>query len=253
MINKNKLAVRKLYLFSIAVVLALLFWEAIIRIGLVNPIFLPPPSSVAKALIQNYPYLLNSILITLADFAIAYIIGTSIAVITGFCFGWMRKASIAITPILLMFSTIPIVTFIPLFIMNFGLNRIPILLCGILGAFFPSFMNTMSGVKNIDKKYIEVAQNFHASDYQILKRVVLPASLPHIINGLRVSVQTTFMIIPVAEMILGDIGLGGFIWKSADLFRTDMMVLGQLTLGVLGITLYGIIYKVESTILKRWK
>lgn len=253
MTSDKKIIFRQFYPPIITGFLVLLLWEFIVEIGIVNSLFLPPPSSVIKALIKEYNYLLTSIITTLSDFAIGYFIGCSLAIFWGFIFGWIKKASSAITPLLLILSTIPIVTFLPLFTLWFGLNKLPVLLCGSIGAFFPTFMNTMSGVKKVDNKYIEVGKNLHVTDYQMLYKIVLPASIPHILNGLRVSVQTTFIITPVAEMVMGDFGLGGFIWKSADLFRTDMVILGQLTLGLLGLSLYIIINRIDKILLRRWK
>jgi len=236
----------------VTTILVLLIWEILIYIRIINPTFLPSPSKVVKALFNNFSYLIQSAGVTLSDIGISYMVGTSLAICSGILFGWFKKASLSITPLLLLFSTIPIVTYLPLFTLWFGLNKIPVLLAGTIGAFFPSFMNTMSGVKNIDKRYIEVAQNFNATNMQILFKVVLPGSLPFIINGLRVSVQTTFLITPVAEMIMGDFGLGGFIWKSADLFRTDMVVLGQLTLGFMGLIVFTAFNRIEKHLLRNW-
>lgn len=237
----------------ITTVLVLLLWESLISIGVINPIFLPSPSSVINALFIQFNYLITSVGVTLADIGISYFFGTILAIIIGILFGWFKKASLSITPLLLLLSTIPIVTYLPLFTLWFGLNKTPVILAGSIGAFFPSFMNTISGVKNIDKRYIEVAQNFKATNSQILFKVVLPASLPYILNGLRISIQTTFLITPVAEMIMGDFGLGGFIWKSADLFRTDMVVLGQFTLGLLGLIVFSTFNQLENYLLRHWR
>jgi len=191
--------------------------------------------------------------VTLRDIAVGYIIGCSLGIASGIITGYYRKINKAFFPLVLLISPIPIVTFLPLFIIWFGLNIVPVLCCAVIAAFFPCLMSTLTGVKNVDHTLIEVAENFGATKQQTLKKVILPGSVPHIANGLRLSIQLCFLVTPVAEMIMGDIGLGGLIWKSADLFKTELVIIGQLTLGIMGLTLYRIFDHVESNFLLRWK
>lgn len=230
-----------------------LIWEFSVSTGIVRSIFLPPPTEVLKALVYNSEFLLISATITLRDIAVGFFIGSFLGVGLGILIGRYRWLDLSISPILLLLSPIPIVTFIPLFIIWFGLNLIPVFCCSSIAALFPSLMSTISGVRNVDNQLIEVAQNFEATDRQILKMVVLPAAMPQIANGLRLSIQLCFLITPVAEMIMGDIGMGGLIWRSADLAKTEMVILGQITLGIMGLILYKAFDKIETHWLLRWK
>lgn len=232
---------------------ALLIWEVAVYGGFIRSVFLPPPTAILAALFNNIKYLSISAAITLRDIIAGYTIGCSVGVILGILIGYYRSLSKAVAPLLLIFSPIPIVTFLPLFIIWFGLNIIPVLCCAALAAFFPSLMSAISGVKNVNIALIEVAQNFGATHKQILKKIILPAALPQIANGLRLSIQLCFLVTPVAEMIMGDIGLGGLIWRSADLFKTELLISGQLTLGVMGLVLYGIFTYIENNYLLRWR
>lgn len=227
-------------------------WELLVRTEALRSVFLPPPSLIATGLVQNFKYWLISILITLRNVAIGYSIGVGIAVFLGILVGWYKTLDVSIAPLLLIISPIPIVTFLPLFILWFGLGVTPVILCSIIAAFFPSLLSTSSGVKKVDRSYIDVAKNFGANDRALLKKIVLPGALPYITNGLRTSIQLTFLVTPVAEMIMGDVGLGGFIWKSADLFRIDLVILGQLTLGLMGLFLFKIFDFIEKRYLLPW-
>jgi len=237
-------------LFGPLAIIAL--WEGVVRIGVVKSVFLPAPSSVLGGWAGEWRYWGASTLVTVRDIAIAYLVGTTCGCTTGLLIGRYRKVDLSIGPVLLLLSPIPIVTFLPLFIIWFGLGLLPVLLCGVIAAFFPTLMNTASGVKNVDRRLIEVAQNFSAVESDVLRKVVLPASLPHIANGLRLSIQLTFLVTPVAEMIMGDIGLGGFIWRSADLFKSELVVLGQLTLGAMGLSLFRTFDALERRWLLPW-
>jgi len=194
-----------------------------------------------------------SAVVTLRDIAVGYVVGCSLGVGLGILIGHYKAINKAVGPLLLIISPIPIVTFLPLFIIWFGLNILPVLCCAFIAAFFPSLMSTITGVKNVDTTLVEVAQNFGATDYQILRKVILPGSIPHISNGLRLSIQLCFLVTPVAEMIMGDIGLGGLIWKSADLFKTELVIVGQLTLGLMGLTLFIVFDYIEANVFLRWK
>ncbi len=236
----------------VSIVLLLIIWEIVIKSGLIKSIFLPSPSKVFLSSLKNYQYLISSLLITLKHVSIGYFIGASFAIFLGILIGWHKNVELLINPIFLMISAIPVVTFLPLFILWLGLGILPIILCAIIAAFFPTLSATISGVKKVNKNYIEVAKNFNINEKKILTKVVLPASLPYITNGLRLAIQLTFLITPVAEMMMVNTGLGGFIWKNADLFRTELVILGQITLGITGLSLFKIFDLIEKKCLLPW-
>jgi ABC-type nitrate/sulfonate/bicarbonate transport system permease component len=235
------------------IILIMIVWEVVVSVGLIRSVFLPPPSAVAVALFKNIKFLSLSALATLRDVAMGYFIGTSIGLALGIIIGHYRWVNLTVSPILLLLSPIPIVTFVPLFIIWFGLNLIPVFCCASIASLFPTMMSTISGVKNVDKQLLEVAQNFGATDKQALRMVILPAAMPQISNGLRLSIQLCFLITPVAEMIMGDIGMGGFIWRSADLAKTEVVIVGQITLGIMGLALYKVYDQIEARYLLKWK
>lgn len=231
----------------------LLVWEIFVRSGIIRSVFLPAPTVVINAFFSNIIYLIKSAVVTLRDIAIGYTAGCFLGISLGILLGYYRSLNSAFAPLLLILSPIPIVTFLPLFIIWFGLNIVPVLFCALIAAFFPSLMSTISGVKNVDRIFIEVAQNFRASNHQMLKKVILPAALPQIASGMRLSIQLCFLVTPVAEMIMGDIGLGGLIWRSADLFRTELVLGGQFALGIMGLTLYKLFDYIETHYLLFWR
>lgn len=233
--------------------LILLIWEICVRNEIIRSVFLPAPTVIIDAYFNNIGYLLSSAAITLRDIAIGYFPGCLLGISLGIFIGYYRSLNSAFAPLLLILSPIPIVTFLPLFIIWFGLNIIPVLACAFIAAFFPCLMSTISGVKNVEQTLIEVAQNFGATNQQMLRKVIFPAALPQVANGMRLSIQLCFLVTPVAEMIMGDIGLGGLIWRSADLFKTELVLGGQFTLGVMGLTLYKLFDHIEIHYLLPWR
>ena len=241
---------KKIVFPIIAFSIVLLFWEILVYFNIVNSLFLPAPLAILKSLLKEINYYLDSILVTFKHIIIGCFIGVCLAIPIGLIFGGNKNVDLSLSPLVLIISTIPIVTFLPLFILWFGLNEIPIYLCSIIAAFFPTFLNTLHGIKKIDKSFIEVAQNFQIK--AVSRRVVFPASLPYISNGLRQSIQLVFLVTPSAEMIMGDVGLGGFIWKSANLFRMELVILGMITLGIIGFLLFKIYEFLEQRYILKW-
>lgn len=237
---------------TISFLFLLTIWQSVVSFGLVSSIFLPAPSEVFFALIKNYLYLFTSLLFTLKHIALGYLVGVLLAIILGGLIGSWRKIELSIKPLVLIISTVPIVTFLPLFILWFGLNEKPVILCAIIAAFFPTLLNTISGIKEVDYRYIEVAKNFTNNKRKIFEKVIIPATLPHIANGLRSSIIVTFLVTPPAEMIIGSDGLGQLIEKGAELLKSDLIILGQITLGLIGITLLKIFDIIEKKYILPW-
>src|SRR3989344_2503150 len=138
---------KKIIFPMIAFLTILIVWEILVYFNIANSLFLPAPSTIAKSLVKSTDYYTESIIITFKHIIIGYIIGISLAVPLGLFFGWNKDIEISLSPILLIISTVPVVTFLPLFILWFGLNEIPIYLCSVIAAFFPSFLNTLHGEK----------------------------------------------------------------------------------------------------------
>jgi ABC-type nitrate/sulfonate/bicarbonate transport system permease component len=244
---------RRLILPLSGALLTLSVWEGCVRFGLIRSVFVPSPTAIGGALAANIGYVSTSTLITLRDIGAGYFPGCLLGVVLGVLLGYYRSLNLLFAPMLLLVSPIPVVTFLPLLIIWFGLNTVPILCCAFIAAFFPSLMSAISGVRDTDHTLIEVARNFGASESQILRRVILPSALPRIASGLRLSIQLCFLVTPVAEMVMGRVGLGGLIWRSSDLFKTELVFVGQLTLGMIGLLLYKLFDQIEIRLLFGWR
>jgi len=237
---------------AISFLLLLIIWQAVVNFGFINSIFLPSPVKVLFALVKNYHYLLISLLLTLKHITLGYFTGTILAIIFGCLISYQQKIELSVKPLVLIIGTIPVVTFLPLFILWFGLNEKPIILCAIIAAFFPTLLSTISGIKKIDYRYLEVARNFTENKRKIMNKVTIPAALPYITNGLKNSIILTFLVTPPAEMIMGSGGLGQLIEKGAELLKPDLIILGQITLGLTGVIILKIFDLVEKKYILPW-
>ena len=126
---------RRLLLPLISFVVIIILWELLVKMGILNSLFIPPPSKILISSTNNVSYYFSSILITLKHIFIGYIIGIILAIPLGIFLGWNKEIELSLYPLFLIISTIPIVTFLPLFILWFGLNEVPIYLCAIIASF----------------------------------------------------------------------------------------------------------------------
>lgn len=163
-----------------------------------------------------------------------------VAVPLGILMGWSRAASYVIDPVVEILRPIPPIAWIGLAMLWLGLGLPSAVFLVFIGVFFPVLLNTISGVRNVDKKLIEVAYTFGASDFEVLKKVVIPAALPTIYTGMRVGMGIGWMCVVAAEMINPQSGLGSLILTSSQFLRTDRVLVGMLTIGMLGLAINAI-------------
>lgn len=220
-------------------------WEIFARSGYLPPALLPAPSAVVHALAdwvfgfdettQSYSGLwlrdaLSSALRVLLGFAIA----AATAITLGVAIGWSRFFEKSLEPTLQMLRPIPPVSWIPLAIIWFGIADKPAIFLVFLGAFFPVLMNTIHGVKTVDRNLIRAAAMMGASERQMLSFVVFPAALPSIFAGLRIAIGSAWMLTVTAEMVAVKSGLGYVLWDSYYFLRYDIVLAAMVSIGLLG-------------------
>lgn len=130
---------------------------------------------------------------------------------------------------------IPAIAWVPLSIMLWPSNESSIVFITFLGAFFPILFNTIQGVKALDSVYLRAASCLGASEIAVLREVILPGCLPHIFTGLAIGMGVAWVSLIAAEMISGQFGIGYFTWESYSLIQYPNIVIGMLTIGLLGL------------------
>src|SRR5437016_10235220 len=181
---------------SIAVIAAALaVWEIVCRAAHVSPAILPPPSQVAR---KWWDYLVTGELprdavATLLRVFVGFAIGAGLALPLGLWMGARNRVYELFNPIVQLLRPIPPIAFIPLAILWFGLGNPPAFFLISLGAFFPVLMNTIAGVRTVDAIYVRAARNLGAAGPTLFLRVILPASLPLVLAGVRVGIGVAFI------------------------------------------------------------
>ena len=207
--------------------LAALFaaWDYVGENRLVSPVLLPSLRNVMLRLQRViasgaiWGHLTVTVLELLAGFAIAAISG----LLTGYFIGRSRAGTVVFEPLLAGRFAIPLVVFLPLFILYFGIGPASKVAFGAAYAFFPIALNTLAGVRNVDGRYISVARSMGANRSQMFRRVLLPGALPVIVTGLRVGCIVCFLSIIGSEMIAGLMGLGNRIATLGEGMNTAEM------------------------------
>jgi ABC-type nitrate/sulfonate/bicarbonate transport system permease component len=236
----------------ITILFVFILWEVLTRSGIINTIFLPPPSKVFLAFPKNANEIFENFFITLKHISIGYFLGAVFGVLLGSISGWYRFLEKSVGNIVNALYPIPRITYLPLFILWFGYNETPIIVIIALSTFFPTFINTLSGVKKTDKRLIEVGKNFGANKVQILKKITFPSALPHITTGLRLGIGGSITSGIAAEMLIGLMGLGGVIYLAGEFFKPEIIILSQIVIAIFGLILYKIFDLIEYRYLLRW-
>ncbi|GJD61335.1 ABC transporter permease [Methylobacterium frigidaeris] len=239
---------RRLVAFAERAALPLLLiagWEAFARSGALPAALLPAPTAVLHALgdwllgldesTQTYSgRWVPDALASLTRVAAGYAIAAASAIVIGVAIGWWRLVERTVEPTLQMLRPIPPVSWIPLAIIWFGIADKPAIFLVFLGAFFPVLMNTIHGVRGVDRNLIRAGAMMGASERQLLTDIVLPAALPSIFSGLRIAIGSAWMLTVTAEMVAVKSGLGYVLWDSYYFLRYDIVLAAMISIGLLG-------------------
>ena len=168
--------------------------------------------------------------------SIAFALATALGVPLGLFLGWSRTFREYVFPLFETLRPIPILAWVPLAIIIFTGNETPVIFLTFLASFFATALNTMLGVESIDESYSRAALCLGAGRWQVFRHVVLPGAMPYIFTGLQISVGVAWFSLVAAEMVSGQYGLGYVINTSYTMVRYPTIIIGMVTLGVVGYT-----------------
>jgi NitT/TauT family transport system permease protein len=164
-----------------------------------------------------------------------YAIGASLGIVIGLIIGFSKWMDAVLTPIIYSIYPIPKIALLPLIILWLGIGELPKISIIALRVFFPVVINTFSGVKNVDPILIKAAVTFGSSHLSVIRKVILPASLPMIFAGLKLSAGISLLLLVSAEMIAAQSGIGAMVLHYGNLMITTKLMVGVLLLSFLGL------------------
>jgi NitT/TauT family transport system permease protein len=235
-------------------ILLLLLWEASAHFKWIDVRFFPPPSSIVHqigVLIASGELLANT-LASLRRLALGMLLGGVPALFLGLAMGVSRPLRAAIDPLVSATYPIPKSAILPLVLLIFGLGEMSKVVMVALGAFYPILINTVLGVVNLDKVYLDVGHNYRANRWQIFRTIALPGALPSIMAGIKLAMGMGLILIAISEMVAADDGIGYMIWNSWQVLTVDTMYVGLLVIAILGFAFSLVLDEIERMLIP-WK
>jgi sulfonate transport system permease protein len=231
-----------------AIFLFVLAWQLASQFSLVDPSVIPPFSAVVGVLVHGFSdgSLLDNMLVSLRRSGIAFGIAVSLAIPLGLLMGSFRRFEEVVDSLLQLFRQTSALAIYPVFILLLGLGETSKVTIIFWAAFFPILLNTISGVKLVDRGLIEMARVFGASGAEVFKRVILPAATPAIFVGLRLSATISLLLLVAAEMIGANRGLGFLIINSQYNFQIPLMFASILLLALIGLVINYILLAMQN-------
>ncbi|NQT31193.1 MAG: ABC transporter permease [Deltaproteobacteria bacterium] len=238
------------------VVIFLAVWELVARLNLVPGELSFPPFSVVM---QEFYHLTASGVLgdnffaSLIRVLIGFCAGSIAGIAVGMVMGWVENVNKTLHPIISLFYPIPALGWLPLLMLWVGINEMLPIAIIFISSFFPVLYNTVTGIRNVDRQYIQVARTLGASDTRILATVVMPLALPNIFTGLRLNAGMAWRVIIAAEMVAIPTGIGALMMRAESLIRIDIIIVCLIVLAVMCLAFERFFQYLEARMTTRWR
>jgi NitT/TauT family transport system permease protein len=242
------------YLFlPLILLLTLLVWEGIVRLGGYPPFILPSPANVYAKLVSTLRegLLWRHTRITLSEIGGGLVLGLFTATVLGYAMAKSHALERFLAPYVVASQSIPIVALAPLLVIWFGTGRLSKVLVCALTIFFPMLVNTIVGVRSVDPDLAALMRSLQATRWQTFAMLEVPSALPVLLGGLKVSVTLSVIGAVVGEFVAADRGLGFLINVARGNFDTSLMFVALLVLVTIALSLYLVVALTESMLLRR--
>jgi sulfonate transport system permease protein len=235
-------------------VLVIAGWQLMASMNWINVELFPSPGQVAHTLWGEARdgTLWANTQASLVRWILGFAIGGGLGVSLGAIVGLFRIAEQVLDTSFQMLRTVPALGLMPLLVLWLGLGTLPMLVMIGLASFFPVYLNTTSGIRNVDRKLVEVGRVHALSWPQMLVRVVLPAALPSIFTGIRYGLGVAWLALIIAELMGATSGLGYLVTEGESLSNVQMVVGGLVIFAVVG-KLIDVLVKLAENHLLRWR
>lgn len=224
------------------------------RAGVVSATVLPTPVTIVltfKELILSGE-LFGHLQISIYRAALGFLLGAGLGLMIGILAGFSKRTELYLDPSLQMLRTVPHLAVTPLFILWFGFDEVSKILLIALGAFFPVYINTFNGIRGVDAKLFEVARVLEFKWHQQISKVILPAALPNILLGIRLSLGIAWLGLVVAELMGSSSGVGYMIMDARQFSQTNKVFAGIIIFAVVGKLTDSFVRLLERKLLK-WR
>lgn len=226
-----------------ALAVLVIVWQIVSAVWLprIDPymaVLMPPPTIVFRSAVEliSSGDLTYHTLASLKREGIAFLFALA-AVPIGLLMGWYQPIYAQLDPVIEVLRPIPPLAWIPLSILWFGIGDEQNEFIIFLGMFFPILINAVDGVRKVERNLVRAARSLGANEYSLITRIVLKAALPQIITGIRIGLGVGWMALVAAELVGASSGLGFLINDARSVLRTDIIVVGMATIGMVGLAI----------------
>jgi ABC-type nitrate/sulfonate/bicarbonate transport system permease component len=243
---------RLLYLISPIGLIAL--WQLLLMAGIGDRRFVPAPSDIVWRYWEMVASgeLAKHTIVTLWRVFAGFFLGSIPGIAVGLLMAMYRPVRIFFDPLIATLFPIPKIALMPLLLLAFGFGDASKIALVVTAVFFPVVVNTYVGAANIERIYWDVAKNYGASQSVIFRRIVFFGALPMIFAGLRIALAVSFIVLVAAEFVATKVGIGYLIWNSWELLQVDVMFVGIVTVGILGLIATVCLQELERRVIP-WK
>jgi ABC-type nitrate/sulfonate/bicarbonate transport system permease component len=236
------------------VLIVLVAWQVISSLKLVDPLYISSPIRIAKVAPTVFGD--DDFLMHIGVSAREFIIGMALVVATGIpigmAAGWYRTFRELSDPVISALFATPIVALVPILVLTLGIGIASKVAFVYLLAVWPVIINTTAGIRDIDPEMIRMARTFGAGDRRVFRTIALPASVPHIIVGLRNGVSRGIIAVVVGELYGASAGIGFYLNQTGQIFQTDRYYFAVVFLALVGVLLGLLLSAIESRV-SGWK
>lgn len=238
----------------ISPILLLLLWEMLVRFGLLDNRFFPAPSTVLGSMVEMIKsgVFFSDLSISMYRILGGFLLGAIPGLLIGLTMGLFPVVKAIMDPIIAATYPIPKLAIMPLIMILLGLTEFEKMVVIALGTFFLILINTVAGVVNLDKIYLDVAKNYGASKKDYYLTVAIPGALPMIFTGVKLGIGMALLLIVAAEMNGANSGIGYRIWESYSIFNIPEMFVCFVVMALLGYIFTVIVDELEHRIIP-WK
>jgi sulfonate transport system permease protein len=229
-------------------------WQTVGAMNLVSSTILPTPVAIGQAFIHLIVSgeLFSHLQISVFRAVLGFLLGAGLGLILGTLVGFFNRAEQTMDPTLQMLRTIPHLAVMPLFILWFGFGELSKVLLIAKGAFFPVYLNTFLGIRGVDAKLFEVARILEFNRVKLVTKLILPAAMPNILLGIRLSLGIAWLGLVVAELMGSSEGVGYMIMDARQFTQTDIVFVGIIIFALVGKLTDSLVRYLESKLLK-WR
>jgi sulfonate transport system permease protein len=227
---------RRLAPWLLPAVLLLLWFLATDGLHLLPSHQLPSPRAVVRAArdLLAGGELFRHVTASVERVALGFLLGAGVATALGAWVGLSRMAERVLDPTIQAIRNVPSLAWVPFLLLWMGIDELPKVTLVAIGAFFPVYLNLVSGIRQTDRKLIELGQAFGLQQLGLVRHIVLPAAMPSLLTGLRIGLGQSWLFLVAAELIASTRGLGFLLIDGQNSARADVMLVGILLLALLG-------------------